>query len=196
MTQLLEVQTVRFVEIRRYGLRVTWNGWKLRFLRETIGAVDLGWESESVHISDTIWDDMFISDTFNGGRVWVWFHHKSPSLFTVPPSLSLAWTCLSNLNCHTPKKRVEHEACLNAFKLDMNRDESIFNKLRNNSCIYSIPLRGNDNSNQASWLQKNDPGCTYPSFRIVACSIWFWTKTNNPGLCLWHLHLSTITKKT
>lgn len=41
MTQLLEVQTVRFIEIRRYGLRVTWNGWKLRFLRETLGAVDL-----------------------------------------------------------------------------------------------------------------------------------------------------------
>lgn len=98
-----------------------------------------GWESESVHIHQILYEKICLYIyTFNGGRVWVWFHYKSLSLFTVPPLSISRMNLLDNLNCHTPKKRVEHEACLNAFKLDMNPDETIFNKLRNNSCIYSI----------------------------------------------------------
>lgn len=66
-----------------------------------------GWESESVHIHQILYEKICLYIyTFNGGRVWVWFHYKSLSLFTVPPLSISRMNLLDNLNCHTPKKRV------------------------------------------------------------------------------------------
>lgn len=105
MTQLLEVQTVRFVEIRRYGLRVAWNGWKLRFLRETIGAVDF-WVG--VGVCTCIWDTMrwyvYIIYAFKGGHVWVWFHHKSLSVYC-PPPLSFSYEPAWSISTAIPQRK-------------------------------------------------------------------------------------------